>query len=205
MADFLKIAILGAPGVGKTAIIQQFVWNQFAEDARVPHSGVYHPSVVLNDRIYHLVILDIPASLVFTDNQQEWIERWTETGHQGIQPAHAYILVYDICCFASFEYIKAVHQLIVAKRPPGSGKAPILIVGNKRDLQRRRVAPRHNVAALVKRTWKCGYIECSAKYNWHILLLFKELLKTTGCLASKGAHASACLQGGLRANRCIIL
>ncbi|GCC41796.1 ras-like protein family member 10B, partial [Chiloscyllium plagiosum] len=135
----------------------------------------------------------------------EWIERWTETGDEDIQPAHAYILVYDICCFASFEYIKAVHQLIVAKRPPGSGKVPILIVGNKRDLQRCRVAPRHNVAALVKRSWKCGYIECSAKYNWHILLLFKELLKTTGCLASRGAHASACLQGGLRTNRCIIL
>ncbi|XP_067864867.1 ras-like protein family member 10A [Heterodontus francisci] len=70
MADFLKIAILGAPGVGKTAIIQQFLWNQFAEDARSPHGGVYRPSVVLNDRIYHLVILDIPASLVFTNNQQ---------------------------------------------------------------------------------------------------------------------------------------
>uniref|UniRef100_UPI00398F6F50 ras-like protein family member 10B n=1 Tax=Pristiophorus japonicus TaxID=55135 RepID=UPI00398F6F50 len=202
MADFLKIAILGAPGVGKTAIIQQFLWNEFAEEAHCPTGGVYRPSVVLNDRIYHLVILDIPASLI---SPAHTLERWSEVGDQDIQPAHAYILVYDICCFSSFEYIKAIHQLIMTKRPAGSRKAPILIVGNKRDLQRWRVAPRHNVAALVKRSWKCGYIECSAKYNWHILLLFKELLKTVGCLACKGAHASACLQGGLRGDRCVIL
>ena len=57
----------------------------------------------------------------------------------------------------------------------GTSETPIIIVGNKRDLQRGRVIPRWNVSNLVKKTWKCGYIECSAKYNWHILLLFSEL------------------------------
>eukprot|EP00061_Rhincodon_typus_P008220 g30642.t1 len=62
----------------------------------------------------------------------------------------------------------------------GTNEIPIIIVGNKRDLQRGRVIPRRNVSNLVKKTWKCGYIECSAKYNWHILMLFNELLKTVG-------------------------
>nr|XP_020634668.1 ras-like protein family member 10B [Pogona vitticeps] len=87
----------------------------------------------------------------------------------------------------------------------GTSEAPIIIVGNKRDLQKGRVIPRWNVSNLVKKTWKCGYIECSAKYNWHILLLFSELLKSVGCARCKHVHTAIRFQGALRRNRCTIM
>jgi len=87
----------------------------------------------------------------------------------------------------------------------GTSETPIIIVGNKRDLQRGRVIPRWNVSNLVKKTWKCGYIECSAKYNWHILLLFSELLKSVGCARCKHVHTTIRFQGALRRNRCTIM
>lgn len=31
---------------------------------------------------------------------------------------------------------------------------------------------------LVRKQWKCNYIECSAKYNWRIMAIFRELLKS---------------------------
>lgn len=87
----------------------------------------------------------------------------------------------------------------------GTSETPIIIVGNKRDLQRGRVIPRWNVSHLVRKTWKCGYVECSAKYNWHILLLFSELLKSVGCARCKHVHAALRFQGALRRNRCAIM
>ncbi|XP_028355706.1 ras-like protein family member 10B isoform X1 [Physeter macrocephalus] len=132
-------------------------------------------------------------------------QEWADACCRGLRSVHAYILVYDICCFDSFEYIKTIRQQILETRVIGTSETPIIIVGNKRDLQRGRVIPRWNVSHLVRKTWKCGYVECSAKYNWHILLLFSELLKSVGCARCKHVHAALRFQGALRRNRCAIM
>ncbi len=90
-------------------------------------------------------------------------------------------------------------------RVMGSGETPILIVGNKRDLQRGRVIPRHSVSDLVRKSWKCGYVECSAKFNWHILLLFGEALRSVGCARCKHIHATIRFQRALRRERCVLM
>lgn len=87
----------------------------------------------------------------------------------------------------------------------GATETPILIVGNKRDLQRGRVIPRHNVSDLVRKSWKCGYVECSAKFNWHILLLFGEALRSVGCTRCKHLHATVRFQRALRRERCALM
>lgn len=33
------------------------------------------------------------------------------------------------------------------------------------------------LANLVKKQWKCNYLECSAKYNWRLISIFKDILK----------------------------
>ncbi|XP_008772032.1 ras-like protein family member 10B isoform X3 [Rattus norvegicus] len=134
-----------------------------------------------------------------------YAKEWADACCRGLRSVHAYILVYDICCFDSFEYVKTIRQQILETRVIGTSETPIIIVGNKRDLQRGRVIPRWNVSHLVRKTWKCGYVECSAKYNWHILLLFSELLKSVGCARCKHVHAALRFQGALRRNRCAIM
>lgn len=34
------------------------------------------------------------------------------------------------------------------------------------------------LANLVKKQWKCSYIECSAKYNWRVVPIFRDIIKT---------------------------
>jgi ras-like protein family member 10A len=34
------------------------------------------------------------------------------------------------------------------------------------------------LASLVRKQWKCNYLECSAKYNWRLIPIFKDILKT---------------------------
>jgi len=90
-------------------------------------------------------------------------------------------------------------------REGSSSEVPILVVGNKRDLQRQRFMPRRAVSVLVKKTWKCGYVECSAKFNWHVVLLFKELLGIAVSRGMRQNHTAIRLQGALQRNRCTIM
>uniref|UniRef100_UPI00358DEE23 ras-like protein family member 10B n=1 Tax=Myxine glutinosa TaxID=7769 RepID=UPI00358DEE23 len=200
MVETLKVALLGAPAVGKTSIIRQFVCGEFRE-TYVPTRArqVYSPAVVLNDHVFELRLMDLPplASFPLTSLQE-----WADVRCHGLRSVHAYVLVYDICCFESFEYIKILRQQILDCR---TGEVPILIVGNKRDLQRRRIMPRRTVAQLVKKSWKCGYVECSAKHNWRVLLLFRELLRGVVGSGIKHVHPSIRLQGALRRNRCSLM
>ncbi|KAL7840016.1 hypothetical protein SRHO_G00266740 [Serrasalmus rhombeus] len=130
---------------------------------------------------------------------------WLDSRCRGVRNASAYILVYDICCVESFEYVKMIRQQIVDNREGSSSEVPILVVGSKRDLQRHRFTQRRAVSVLVKKTWKCGYVECSAKYNWHVLLLFKELLGIAVARGLRQNHASIRLQGALQRNRCSVM
>ncbi|XP_030074062.1 ras-like protein family member 10B [Microcaecilia unicolor] len=132
-------------------------------------------------------------------------EEWSDLKCRGLRNTSAYILVYDICSLESFEYVKMLRQQILENRSGCPNEVPILIVGNKRDQQKQRFATRRTVAVLVKKTWKCGYIECSAKYNWHIILLFKELLISTVCRACKHNHSTMRFQGALHRNRCTVM
>uniref|UniRef100_A0A8C9XU27 RAS-like, family 10, member A n=1 Tax=Sander lucioperca TaxID=283035 RepID=A0A8C9XU27_SANLU len=194
MVETLSIAVIGAPGVGKTSIIRQFIYNDFSEVYTPTRTRyVYRPSVILNGNMYDLKILDLCDTGYVASH-----------GGPGVRNANAYILVYDICCVESFEYVKMIRQQIVEHRY-GQHEVPILVVGNKRDLQRQRFMPRRAVSVLVKKTWKCGYVECSAKFNWHIILLFKELLGIAVARGMRQNHTSIRLQGALQRNRCTIM
>uniref|UniRef100_A0A673H4B5 Ras-like protein family member 10B n=1 Tax=Sinocyclocheilus rhinocerous TaxID=307959 RepID=A0A673H4B5_9TELE len=193
MPPLFRIAVLGAQGVGKTAIVQRFLHNDYSEVVVSSKTRRVHISAaVLNGHVHDLQITDYPAISSFPVSSLQ-------------VHAHVYILVYDICSFDSFEYVKTMRQQILETRVMGSGETPILIVGNKRDLQRGRVIPRHSVSDLVRKSWKCGYVECSAKFNWHILLLFGEALRSMGCARCKHVHATIRFQRALRRERCVLM
>lgn len=90
-------------------------------------------------------------------------------------------------------------------RTSNISEAPVIVVGNKRDLQRQRFTPRRTLSLLVKKAWKCGYMECSARYNWHIILLFKELLCSVVAQGCRSNHSAVRLQGVLHTNRCSLM
>lgn len=203
MVETLSIAVIGAPGVGKTSIIRQFIYQDFNEAYTPTRSRyVYRPAVILNGTMYELKVLDVPPISAFpSSSSQEWLDLRC----RGVRNASAYILVYDICCVESFEYVKMIRQQIMENREGSNSEVPILVVGNKRDLQRQRFMPRRAVSVLVKKTWKCGYVECSAKFNWHVVLLFKELLGIAVARGMRQNHTSIRLQGALQRNRCTIM
>ncbi|XP_027720415.1 ras-like protein family member 10A isoform X3 [Vombatus ursinus] len=201
MGGTLRVAVLGAPGVGKTAIIRQFLYGDFPERHRPTAARrLYRPAVLLNGAVYDLSISDggpgpAPRSMDRLPDLKDW----------SLQDMDAFVLVYDICSPDSFDYVKVLRQQIAENRPAGAPEAPIIVVGNKRDQQRQRFSPRRALAVLVKKSWKCGYMECSAKYNWHVVLLFKELLSSVLARGCKHSHPAIRLQGALHPNRCSLM
>ncbi|KAI4455106.1 ras like family 10 member b-related [Holotrichia oblita] len=98
---------------------------------------------------------------------------------------------------------------------------PILIVGNKQDLilpeegttsggklaitsgndERRR-----EIVNTVKKIWKCGYVECSAKYNWKVVTVFKELINMIDSMESREQSPMLDnIQEALDRNKCNII
>lgn len=69
MVATFKIAVLGAQGVGKSAIVRQFLYNEFSEVC-VPTTArrVYLPAVVMNGHVHDLQIMDFPPISAFPVN-----------------------------------------------------------------------------------------------------------------------------------------
>lgn len=217
--DRVKVIVLGATAVGKTSIIQQFVWNDFCEEyVPTDRKHTYYPSVITNERLYEIKISDLPVIPYFPVNSYY---EWTDYRYYGLRSATAYILVFDLSNIETFQYIKTLREQICESR--NMSNVPVLVVGNKEDLiatpeegtasgsskpaitsgfeERRR-----DVVNLVKKHWKCGYVECSAKYNWKVVGVFKELMNMIDSIEIRDQSPMLDnIQEALDRNKCSVL
>ncbi|CAH0773326.1 unnamed protein product [Bemisia tabaci] len=218
--ELVKVILLGAPNVGKTSIIQQFVWNDFCDDYTATDcKHTYYPSVIINDRLYELKISDLPSIPYFPVNS---FYEWTDFRFYGLRNATAYILVFDLSNLDTFQYIKTLREQISESRDIKN--IPLIVVGNKQDILMAGINSNRNsnsaelrrrdIINLVKKHWKCSYVECSAKYNWRIVAIFKELMKTIDAMeysAHNFGHKQVVspmidnIHNALDNNKCVIL
>ncbi|XP_016839293.1 ras-related protein Rap-1b isoform X2 [Nasonia vitripennis] len=180
----VKVVFLGAPGVGKSSIIRQFVWSEFSEEYRpTDRRETYYPSVVLAERLYELKITDLPTIPYFPVSSHL---EWTDFRYYGLRSATAYVLVFDLSNQDTFQYIRTLREQIYEARDMRS--VPLLVVGNKQDKLPSTVASssRHrDIVNLVRKHWRCGYVECSARFNCRVVQVFRELMKSIQAVEGK--------------------
>ncbi|XP_071558773.1 probable citrate synthase 2, mitochondrial isoform X2 [Temnothorax nylanderi] len=166
--DRVKVIFLGAPGVGKTSIIRQFVWSEFSEEYRpTERRETFYPSVVLADRLYELKITDLPTIPYFPVSSHL---EWTDFRYYGLRSATAYVLVFDLSNQDTFQYIRTLREQIYEARDMRG--VPLLVVGNKQDELSQTVASGtsyRDIVNLVRKHWRCGYVECSARFNCRVV------------------------------------
>lgn len=197
--------------------MQQFVWNDFTEEyIATDRKHTYYPSVITNDRLYEIKISDLPVIPYFPVNSYY---EWTDFRFYGLRSATAYILVFDLSNLETFQYIRTLRDQIFESR--NMTNVPLLVVGNKQDLllpaetsdvkgqlslATASDEKRRDIANLVKKHWKCGYVECSAKYNWKIVSVFKELMNMIDSIEVKEQSPMLDnIQEALDRNKCMIL
>ena len=138
--------------------------------------------MLLETSIVECKLLDLPTIDKFPSTSEQ---EWNNYRHFGLRSAHSYLLVYDVTSVTSFHYIQSIRDQILASR--GLTDIPIIVAATKRDLAtgkidnnelvREQSRSKHEIVSTVHKTWRARHIECSAKHNWNVTAVFKELAK----------------------------
>lgn len=149
-----RIALLGARGVGKSALSIRVAENRFEPTYMLTFQDMYGWRPVVNGVHYDVTILD-------TDGQDETSEfdmRYT-CGVDG------YVFVFSVRDESSFEVVKQVNEklldtLMVLDRK-GTVEVPRVLVGNQIDIAHERQVSTQDAAAYAKAEG-IPYLETSA-------------------------------------------
>lgn len=157
-----RVVVFGAGGVGKSSLVLRFVKGTFRDTYIPTVEDTYRQVISCDKSVCTLQITDTTGSHQFPAMQR-----------LSISKGHAFILVYSITSKQSLEELKPIYQQILAIK--GNVEAiPIMLVGNKSDETQREVKTEDGEAQ--SKTWKCAFMETSAKTNHNVTELFQELL-----------------------------
>lgn len=163
--DFkFKVTLLGEASVGKTSLVLRFVKDYFKEDLKSTiGTNFMIKKVDIDDIKVQLLIYDIGAQKIFSSMRAKYF-----------QGSNASIAIYDITrpetLHALPEWINSVREI--------NGNIPIMIVGNKLDLEDQRRVPVMDAKNIAKR-FTCMHAEVSAKTGESVEKVFKRVAKAS--------------------------
>ena len=145
----IKLLLVGDSSVGKTNFIYQFIEHKFSQ--------VYMTTTGI----------DLKYSSIELKNKKIRIQLWDTAGQEKYKAitknlflkAQGILVVYDITDESSFLNLKTWIKTI--KEECGS-HMPVIIVGNKNDLEDQRTVDKNDAISYAKQL-KLEYIECSSK------------------------------------------
>ena len=162
----IKIMILGNTSVGKTSFIIKYTENTFQE--------VYLSTIGIDYKIKKLTYNEQKYNLYIYDTTGE--ERFRSLSFNLIKFTEGVILMYDITNKSSF---KSIPEWIESARENKGENYPIIIIGNKIDLEEKRKITTEEGENLAKK-YGLDFFEISNKEDINIkeaiFTLFKKVL-----------------------------
>jgi len=158
----LRIQVLGASTVGKTAMTLQYMHHRFIEEYEPTCIEAYNKLVVIADNTYNLSIND--AGTGFCEDVLRDIH---------IKNSDCFVVMYSLISRGTFDEVNEILdkiQLIKLR------KVPVIIVGNKSDLEEDRKVEEKEGKAMAD-SYGCDFYEISAKYDTLIISeIFEKLI-----------------------------
>lgn len=158
-----KVVVLGSGGVGKSALTVQFVTGTFIEKYDPTIEDFYRKEIEVDSSPSVLEILDTAGTEQFASMRDLYIKN-----------GQGFILVYSLVNQQSFQDIKPMRDQIV--RVKRYEKVPLILVGNKVDLEPEREVMSSEGRALAQE-WGCPFMETSAKSKSMVDELFAEIVR----------------------------
>jgi Ras-like protein family member 10B len=192
----IQIAVIGDRAVGKTSIIRQWLYNDYSSTYSSTRLATYYFTSLFNGhRLFHIRVIDTPRfdRTNHTDPQQDWVRMYC------FRRAHLFLLIFDINREETFTYIKHIYRDIIRIRystdsnmnidmttdePYDTSRMniPVIVIGNKvdfisTDMRFSNLTLTHfrDIQQYVKKHFQADTILCSAKYHWHLVVLFKDV------------------------------
>eukprot|EP01117_Protostelium_nocturnum_P017904 TRINITY_DN7370_c0_g1_i1.p1 TRINITY_DN7370_c0_g1~~TRINITY_DN7370_c0_g1_i1.p1 ORF type:complete len:182 (-),score=43.91 TRINITY_DN7370_c0_g1_i1:45-590(-) len=159
-----KLVLLGERGSGKSSFVIQFVQATFVDyDATI--EDTFRREVTVDEMPCTVEILDTADQEEYSSNS--FRDRYFRIG-QG------FIVAYSITSRASFDKVSTLIEQIL--RLKDEDKFPIVIIGNKCDLESEREVSKDEGQELSKR-FGCPFFETSAKTKANVEETFLELTR----------------------------
>lgn len=157
-----KILIIGDPAVGKTSILLKFVKGTFSGDTMntVGSEEYLSKEITVDGQKTTLNIWDTAG--------QEKFRTITSSYYRG---AEGVIIVFDLSRQETFDHVAKWHEQIVRY---ASEEVPVIVVGNKSDLE--KVVDESAINAICKDKYM-HYYEASASSGNNIEQIFTHLSK----------------------------
>lgn len=159
-----NIVVLGAGGVGKSCLTAQFVQNVWIESYDPTIEDSYRKQIDVDGRPCILEILDTAGTEQFTAMR----ELYMKTG-QG------FLLVFSITSQSSLYELQELREQII--RIKDDNNVPIVIVGNKSDLEEDRRVTRSKAFAVSQNWGNAPYYETSARRRANVDEVFIDLCR----------------------------
>ncbi|KAM4755789.1 GTP-binding protein Rit1 [Corvus hawaiiensis] len=158
-----KLVMLGAGGVGKSAMTMQFISHRFPEDHDPTIEDAYKIRIRIDDEPANLDILDTAGQAEFTAMRDQYM-----------RAGEGFIICYSITDRRSFHEVREFKQLIYRVRR--TDDTPVVLVGNKSDLTQLRQVSKEEGSALA-REFNCPFFETSAAFRYYIDDVFHALVR----------------------------
>eukprot|EP01129_Flabellula_baltica_P017287 TRINITY_DN9538_c0_g1_i2.p1 TRINITY_DN9538_c0_g1~~TRINITY_DN9538_c0_g1_i2.p1 ORF type:complete len:190 (+),score=33.00 TRINITY_DN9538_c0_g1_i2:24-593(+) len=159
-----KIAVLGAGAVGKSCICLQFVKNQFVSEYDPTIEDSYRKQIDVDGQVFVLDIFD-------TAGQEEY----ATITELYVKTAQGFVVIYAIDNMLSFNHTASIYKVI--SRAKEEGHLPIVLVGNKCDLEEERVISKAQGKERANEWGDIGFFEASAKERINVDELFEECVR----------------------------
>jgi len=164
MAHEYTLVVMGAGGVGKSAITVQFIHDKFLNRYDPTVEDSYRKVMVVDGESCTLDIMDTAGQ----DEYKALLDQYMKNG-QG------FLLVYSQTSLSSFEATDKFYNAVTrvhSDRPP----MPMVLIANKYDLedQREVFTPQGEEWAKKRKT---GFLEVSAKTKHNVVEAFESLVK----------------------------
>ncbi|KLU82701.1 Ras-like protein [Magnaporthiopsis poae ATCC 64411] len=158
-----KLVVVGGGGVGKSCLTIQLIQSHFVDEYDPTIEDSYRKQCVIDDEVALLDVLD-------TAGQEEY----SAMREQYMRTGEGFLLVYSITSRQSFDEITTFQQQIL--RVKDKDYFPMVVVGNKCDLEGEREVTRQEGEALA-RSFNCKFIETSAKSRINVDKAFYDIVR----------------------------
>ena len=153
--NYIRVVVMGAEGVGKTALINQCLNRTFTEK----HKRTIEEQYFYSGHNFDVEILDTSGSYNFPDMMKI-----------AIQQGDVFVLVFSVIDYKTFDRVSQLRKNIMDIR----GRVPMIIVGNKADEKDREV-PYDIADAVASIDWNCTYHDVTAKDNDAVTAIFNDI------------------------------
>merc|ERR1712012_1081231 len=159
-----KIVVLGSGGVGKSALTVQFVQGIFVEKYDPTIEDSYRKQVEVDGQQCMLEILDTAGTEQFTAMRDLYMKN-----------GQGFVLVYSITAQSTFNDLQDLREQIL--RVKDTDEVPMVLVGNKCDLEDERVVGKDQGLNLARQFSNCSFMETSAKAKIGVNDIFFDLVR----------------------------